>query len=155
MPIQMIASTSFMGVEGLIKRGQSFEVRDKARADYLERLHYADRSDQERAAYRTQTRQPQSQPSIAPNFTSIKGPDNQQTIEPENTNAENSEISAQEQPEASEEAIPPGDDLEGTSYKDLKAIAKDLQIKGYSSMKRDNLIAAIKKQDGGVNNGRN
>ncbi len=39
-------------------------------------------------------------------------------------------------------------DLEDKKVKDLKAIAKELEIKGYSKLKRDELVEAILKAEG-------
>lgn len=154
MPIKMIALTSFMGVEGLIKSGHLFEVRDQARANYLENMRYAKRNDKEKAApYETQTLTPTVTETAKPTHTSVIGPENTQEITPENNKAEISQISTQEAPEA--ESLPniPEKDLDGATYTELKAIAKDLKIKGYHVMKQDRLLEAIKeKQSGGINN---
>lgn len=143
-----------MGVEGLIKSGINFEVRDQARANYLERMRYAKRSDKAKAApYETQTATPTVTEAATPSHTSVKGPENTQDIQPPNDKAEISQISTQEATKGESLTNIPDDDLNGATYAELKAIGKDLKIKGYHTMKQDKLLEAIQKQQtGGVSN---
>lgn len=123
MSIKMYSLTSFLGVEGLIKKGVTFDVRDKVRADYLESVHFAKRADQGDPAtkeqpYQTQEQQPAQTQAIAPDHIGEQGPENTQEPEPQ--------------------------ELKELSYQELKQKAKTLGIEGYNRMKKEDLINALK-----------
>ena len=44
-----------------------------------------------------------------------------------------------------QEATNGSDELEGLKVDELKAMAKDLEVEGYSSMKKDQLVAAVRE----------
>lgn len=140
----MKALTSFLGVEGLIKKGQLFEVRDNARADYLESVYFAGRETGGNLTYETQAIRPSSTQVVAPTHTSIEGPENMPAGQPEQLKAPAPIIEAQES-EEQQQAAP----VEKT-YAELKQEAKALKIKGYSSMKKTELekaLEATKKEE--------
>ena len=74
----MIASTSFLGVEGLVRAGQRFEARNEARADYLESVYYAKRVEGEAQGYQTQDITPGETQTMEPEQAGEKPPENLQ-----------------------------------------------------------------------------
>lgn len=139
MSINMKALTSFLGVEGLIKKGQPFEVRDNARADFLESVYFAKREGEESRSYETQTVRASSTQVVAPSIVNIQAPQQMPATQPEELKAPAAIIQAQEAEEPQQEPQP----LEEKTVPQLKAQAKGLEIAGYNKMKKADLVAAI------------
>lgn len=153
MAIQMIALTSFLGVEGLVKAGHTFQVRDKARADYLESVHFAKREENstegnpteetnptgENPTYQTQEQQPSNNQAIAPSHIGETGPMNAPSGQPEEYKAPEAIIQGQDSEGLQQPSIAPAD----LTVSELKERAKAAEVTGYSKMNKSELIAAL------------
>ena len=139
----MTSLTSFLGVEGLIKAGHTFEVRDQARADYLESVHFAKRENptntEGNPTYETQEQQPGNTQAIAPSHIGETGPMNVPTGQPEEYKAPDPIIQGQETEGLQQPNIAPME----LTVSELKERAKAAEVTGYSKMNKSELIAAL------------
>jgi hypothetical protein len=128
----------------LIARGTTFQTSDYHAQQLIKngiaaRLSEADPSE-------TQDIRPNETPEARPDEGKIIEPNEQQTISPGETKEDIPQETDGQAPQI--DAGEPEKPLEGLEYSELKAMAREANIKGYHQMKKKDLIKHLSKGSG-------
>lgn len=132
MAAKLRALQTFMGVEGLIRKGQEFDSLTQGRIADLKRLKYADELAVPNGPTETPTYGASEIQTIGPTETAI--------VEPSNTQVQSR---PEPEPTPDETAIP--EPLENKSLEELRELAAERKLTGLARANKPTLLKKIKQ----------